>query len=381
MANTGTYADIGGIGVYASYITQVAIVLAAWLYSNALLFFTRRSTSRKLGQDSDQEHDQQTNRRARKAKLQYSALVHGLVEYQKAQCYFTITLQGASMLALSGDGTIFEAVTYSQIDSAISLLGDVAATAVVCLTFGLYILHKARRRSEYVTTTTLVATIFALVTWILTRTKLGNLQPRALPNTNLPSCGGRATPLRFCHTDRSVVLPTMIEAPLIACCLSLLLFLVGKQVTKPISKLYARYTQTTQKPSNDQHRLPARSSTLNRQSSFYPALTKALSYYHYAAEIIVVLAAIIMLIRLINPDYLNMIWFLNSKPTVFHDLQDSQWSFGQIIAVTIWAPPLIEYVRCAIKGVDEANEHRFVAPYRVVKVNTGLSSGTSQEPS
>ncbi|KAK3058744.1 hypothetical protein LTR09_000309 [Extremus antarcticus] len=61
-----------------------------------------------------------------------------------------------------------------------------------------------------------------------------------------------------------------------------------------------------------------------------------------------------------------MAYFREAHRTALQDLKASQWTFGQILAVTIWAPPLVEYIRSAIEGVDEANEHRFVSPYRVV---------------
>ncbi|RMX87038.1 hypothetical protein D0868_15048 [Hortaea werneckii] len=46
---------------------------------------------------------------------------------------------------------------------------------------------------------------------------------------------------------------------------------------------------------------------------------------------------------------------------------NSKWTFGQLIAVTIWAPILIEFLYSAIFGVEEAQEHRLIAPFKVTK--------------
>ncbi|KAK3058743.1 hypothetical protein LTR09_000308 [Extremus antarcticus] len=130
VAGSESYSDIGGVGVYASYLMQVAVVLAAWIYGNVLLAYIRRAATKIASSTQGYDHELTTLREKQaRAKLQCSALIHGLVEYQKAQCYFTITLQAASMLALNGNGAIFRALSYTQIDQAVDLLGDVAATA------------------------------------------------------------------------------------------------------------------------------------------------------------------------------------------------------------------------------------------------------------
>ncbi|TKA29857.1 hypothetical protein B0A50_03221 [Salinomyces thailandicus] len=59
----------------------------------------------------------------------------------------------------------------------------------------------------------------------------------------------------------------------------------------------------------------------------------------------------------------------------------STWTFGQMLAVTIWAPIIIEFLYSAIFGVEKAQEHRLIAPFKVVKQpSIALSDETTQNP-
>jgi hypothetical protein len=46
--------------------------------------------------------------------------------------------------------------------------------------------------------------------------------------------------------------------------------------------------------------------------------------------------------------------------------KDTQWSFGQILALGTWAPFLIEFGYICVEGPTEAMNGRLMAPYKVV---------------
>jgi len=236
-----------------------------------------------------------------------------------------------------------------------------------------------------VTTATVTATTLSLVTWFLARQPLDNLQPQAKPNVNLPSCGGLLTPLKFCSSTRSSSLTTKIKTPLICCCFILLGIVVGGEPTPSFLELYFYYSRYRGTQSADTSAAASRSSSVaDEEESNNTSITKSLTstrvwsrYYRYLAELlhsdrglpndtipaatskwlrryrypaefVLSFSSIIMLMRLIGPKSLDMAYFREAHRTALQDLKASQWTFGQILAVTIWAPPLVEYIRSAI---------------------------------
>ena len=96
--------DVAGIGLFISYLMQLCIVFAAWLYSNLLTSWAKAITfiiSRPTGAVTAKERVESVQIRLDRT-TQYAALLSGLVEYQKSLAYFAITMQGAAMIALGG---------------------------------------------------------------------------------------------------------------------------------------------------------------------------------------------------------------------------------------------------------------------------------------
>ncbi|KAL6717858.1 hypothetical protein ACLMJK_003943 [Lecanora helva] len=50
-----------------------------------------------------------------------------------------------------------------------------------------------------------------------------------------------------------------------------------------------------------------------------------------------------------------------------HSVISQQWSFGQIIAVTVWVPSVIEYIYIEYNGVVEASKYRYPPPLRLTE--------------
>ncbi len=46
------------------------------------------------------------------------------------------------------------------------------------------------------------------------------------------------------------------------------------------------------------------------------------------------------------------------------------WTFGQIVAITVWAPPLCEYFHLELLGMTRGFQHRLLRPYKVVDTVT-----------
>ncbi|KAL6720051.1 hypothetical protein ACLMJK_001972 [Lecanora helva] len=43
------------------------------------------------------------------------------------------------------------------------------------------------------------------------------------------------------------------------------------------------------------------------------------------------------------------------------------WNFGQVVAITVWAPPLFEYIHLELRGMKRGFDHKLLPPYRITK--------------
>ncbi|KAL9580142.1 MAG: hypothetical protein Q9212_004665 [Teloschistes hypoglaucus] len=57
----------------------------------------------------------------------------------------------------------------------------------------------------------------------------------------------------------------------------------------------------------------------------------------------------------------DLAWFANNQ--VYNDT----WNFGQICAITIWAPPICEYIHLEVRGMQRGFDHRLMPPFRVTR--------------
>lgn len=131
---------------------------------------------------------------------QQAALLSSLVEFQKSQSYFALTLQGSAIAALAGSGAMFNSDSFRQLRLSIYLLGDVAVTGMVCITSGLYILHVAGKQNGYTTLLSVIAYLLCLIVWVQTRLPLHNLSKLSLHHQELPLCGFKS-PATYCKSD------------------------------------------------------------------------------------------------------------------------------------------------------------------------------------
>jgi hypothetical protein len=200
------------------YIYLLFRILSTWVHRLSYIFHTFRHgpTPAQALASSLQLRIDRTNQR--------TALLSGLIEYQKAQCFFALTLLGAAIKALLGNGSTFEARSIQELHLTINLLRDVAASAIVCLVFGLYMIHHAGKRAWYTTLLSVVAVGVAGMAWGLTLLPLHNLKWLEAPKRPIEACGG-LSPVMFC-LDAEVGLEKRLEAVGIGICSMVLTGLV-----------------------------------------------------------------------------------------------------------------------------------------------------------
>lgn len=56
------------------------------------------------------------------------------------------------------------------------------------------------------------------------------------------------------------------------------------------------------------------------------------------------------------------------------------WTFGQIVAITVWAPPLCEYFHLELLGMTKGFQHRLLPPYKVLATVTTAQPVSTAQP-
>ena len=62
----------------------------------------------------------------------------------------------------------------------------------------------------------------------------------------------------------------------------------------------------------------------------------------------------------------SLAWFAQS------DLYNSDWNFGQVVALTLWAPSILGWFHLEFRGMRRGMNHRLLPPYQVTKAEESL---------
>jgi hypothetical protein len=258
------------------YIYLLSHLLTSWLFHLTSFYSSIRATNLQTYLSS-------TN--------QLPALHSGLVEYQKSQAFFALTLHCAGIHALLGDGRTFEARSLQELHLTISLLRDAAATAVVCVVFGLWMLHRAGRRAWYTTLLSLAAVGVAGTAWGVTLLPLRNLKRLEPPEEPLRACGD-LSPVTFC-LDRDDGLAIWLEAVGLAICLAILVGMIFHQQRNSSSS-----TIISPQPATTEHMTEKPSTSSNTRTRSLLNRTKNFLYHPHLIETLLLLLTLITLVHL-----------------------------------------------------------------------------------
>ncbi|KAL8852646.1 MAG: hypothetical protein Q9221_002526 [Calogaya cf. arnoldii] len=55
----------------------------------------------------------------------------------------------------------------------------------------------------------------------------------------------------------------------------------------------------------------------------------------------------------------DLAWFAEN------DVNGNIWDFGQVFAITVWVPPIVEYIHLEMRGMHRAFDHRLLPPFRI----------------
>ncbi|KAE8396839.1 hypothetical protein BDV37DRAFT_277351 [Aspergillus pseudonomiae] len=277
----------------------------------------------------------------------FSALTFTLVEFQEAQCFYMLSFQFAALTALVAGPQLYEATSLAQLTSNTSTVKAVALMGVLPITHGLWILHRVDLHSWYISLWSAITIVVSSVTLHLCKMepRVANLQSIATAS-HLDKCGYHPPPLIYCrsHSDYYFSAMTLIFFGVTDDILNFVC--IGIYGILALQRL-ALY------PKRWLNRKPSFQATYHRA---YPWLVSKRA--RFVSRTLTAIIEIILLSS--NFFYIFGIVAL-SLPTIAF----SSWSFGQIIAVAIWAPLISKYLYWCFFGSNSYSAIRFPYPYRI----------------
>ncbi|CAI7626006.1 unnamed protein product [Penicillium glandicola] len=352
----GVNTDIGGPGVFVSYLMQLGIIFYLWallrsfrLCQLLISFCARRKQRREINPPTNQTKGKLI------PKIRHFFNQHDritkviLVEFQEAQCFFMIASQAAILLAKKST-TIFESNTMPSLWANNGIAGVVSSAGVLPTVMGMWSLQKMHLTEPWIfllSVTTIIVSEFALY-WTHETPSVGQLSPFNY-NGWPDSCGGYAPPLIYC-TDPNV--ESNLRLPLLFFWQVLnpyCLIVFGLDVILWFWLYVARMVDIDAVCERTctrlgLHNLPSKVRQL--LSSTWGEWFKRLpSLFTFCVESLFLAAVFLELVCFAEFGHLQVIDF-------------SGWGFGQIVALTIWFPVASKYAYLILFGTESYSQAR-----------------------
>lgn len=323
--------DIAGIGILAAYIVQIGIALLIALILLGLVCFRKNDDVNSANQSVEPKQQG-----ASRMKRFHDALLVALVEFLKAQCFLAMAISIAALVLVDSHDSL------SMLDQM--ALVTASGVGILPTTFSLYILatFNPTRKSWFLYG-------LSLCTWILGFSVALSPHMAALNRRNkitdawafdneFPNACGNASPIHLCYTARRPDLKPEYTF-YYTLCLPIMLGLTIWQL-----------------------------SSISRISTFLDAIPiKKPRDTPWFWSVILHLGTIGLFVV---PVYL----FFKSISDLFSNYTvNSTWSFGQIIAVTVWIPTVAGLVNSFVDGVDVAHTKQLPARY-TTQITCNMSS-------
>lgn len=248
------------------------------------------------------------------SRKQTDTLVTALLDFQKSQLFFSAALQVACLYAVYTPA-ILSARTFRELESGFLLLTLVGVSGVYPVALNLLSIRAGRKKPDLFTfLLTICAVALASANWLLSASSTMEQAQLAQDGFNPLSCGGM-NPQKYCvrpnytiakylEIDTAVV--SWQTAALIVPCLAVIYVGIDKYTTAWVPRLSG------------------------------PTATMA--------NLVLKLGSFIMQIWLIFgvAALLGVVSYITSDKSI--SARD-KWSLGQIIAVAVWVPCIVEWLR------------------------------------
>lgn len=254
-----------------------------------------------------------------------SILITSLADFQKGQCIFWLSIDVAVLLGISGAVDTLEATSVADFRANQISLQVICVGAYTCTVFGLYCLHLVRKRSWYVFALSFITAIVSVIAWVATYTAAMNrIQPDDI-DSSLQNYCGPFKPQTYCTTTDSYnkISHDQFDSILVGsggiCLLVLLCDMIIHNTRYRTSSLARRLCTC--------ERTPPR------------WLLYLRSTLRFTMEMLSIILSVILFQALIGIAFGTG----SGKP---------KWGFGQILALTIWIPILLEWFYATSREYD-----------------------------
>ena len=272
---------------------------------------------------------------------QHGALLTSMVELQKAQCFYMLAIQIAAIIALS-DLKVLHLQSYTHLAHTLKLAYFVAGAGMLPIVFGLFLLHLSGMQSTFIFC--LTATTFSLSSVTRFYEIFLTVDPTDIegPEIPPPSCGGHPGPSTYCSKDEFSVDVFLgwegkwSSDPLFGYSLFILIIL-----------FFDQFIRIRQKSPTGQAVWVNVFGWLSLKMRSRPRL-KAFRNLPPTETILKRLRSCVALVFQIV-----FVWLLLRHFSDLRRLSDelqsekSDWSVGQIVAILVLLPPIVEYTYLA----------------------------------
>ncbi|KAI3318291.1 hypothetical protein HD806DRAFT_317365 [Xylariaceae sp. AK1471] len=364
--------DIAGPGVIMSYIFQISLALLFYVLINFSSVWPHRiGKFLGLGRASLREKGDSIQKRLASSRFG-AAVLSSLNEFQEVQLYFVGSIQVASFISFNPDNPNTSSANSNSFGSAllssaiINILGVNGAYTILLCQVGLQ-----RQGMHWWYIFVLMTTVFALAQAIVAKGQ------SLLPSTEvlfdkleddhaIPACGGNPSPMTYCQPPLSftAALTTGAEGRHIFTIIGSLAY--AGLFLDQLSYAFPGWISTI---SNKCKISSNKSRAVGLLSRAWPWIRHA---YWFSISVLLFLATLLYFAIL-----------LEVVPQA--GIGDStKWTFGQLIAVLVWAPTIAKYIYFSIcKSVPSSTDHsthEYSTAIVGIKDQDGQDEDTSKDP-
>ncbi|KAI9813396.1 MAG: hypothetical protein M1827_004070 [Pycnora praestabilis] len=308
-------------------------------------------------------------------------LVVGLVEFHKAQCFFILAIQIAAIVVMKA-GTLGGA-NVQAISDDYNILLTLPYGGFIPVTFVLFELHLIGEDSWYLFLLSVCTVGLSAATYWIAQGFDISANIRNIPDTPTlyPGCG-QVDPTRYC-LER---LPSIGLTGFILGRLSAFVFAVVIMIVIFLDQCKFRHLSFIQCmwpslwiPSKEKEigtTAPVRSDRKSERSSFFSHVGTFFS--HRGGEIalmLLTLGVFILYVIFISVYFIDLASFSKYGFNLISD----DWAFGQVVAITVWVPPLLEYLKLELEGTAEGHRYRLPLQWWLVKLPAGWNMGDRKD--
>ncbi|KAL4916352.1 hypothetical protein BDW62DRAFT_202857 [Aspergillus aurantiobrunneus] len=359
--NSALNQDFSGPGMMIAYLMQALIVFYLWLLIRGL--HTVPKCIRALHPHKG-DHRSMLSASTEETLSRHTAIAKSvLVDFQEAQCFFIACIQAAVLVAFAGNSIVLNASSFSQLQANYAEATWISVAATTSVTFGLWILHRFQLDSAYIhlwsATSNLLSGI-TLYSRIPEKPDLSRINWNDGLN-HLDKCGNHPPPLVYCSYSNHMVIRGDVDYTniinyiirrAVVPCFAIYAVIGLQKMGSYLPRVHKVFTSFARRPRAIQLNIP-----FDISSRVVSILT---TIWMTLAESFLLGATISVVIG----DGQKLLYNLQ------YDTADpNTWAFGQIIAVTIWAPLMIKYIYWVVFGTESYSATRFSKPFHIIQVD------------